>query len=473
MSKKILQILGFIIIFPMLTSLVACLGSPKSLIAEEIEERSQDETNEEEEITEEVTEEVEEIITAEPEVVVTEEPTVATEEVQQDITLVKYSWYQEEDIVFAGYIFKNPNMSYVVEEASFNFSILDANGLELGYDWYDLSQIQPEQEFAVAFTYYLSDETDIVDSISVDWDTTFTQELNDVANPLTINQVNYWPNDGYPGVTGSIINDSEFIYKYIEYSILCFDNTGEIVGGNHDYVEFIPEFSEVGFSSYIDTYGEVAETRIYLELSPSTEIIENSNIWTDLSVVDDHLYQDIYGWVYGGAVISNNTSSPIENSLLFATLYDSTGRVISTADAYVEFIFPGDSAGLPLWSYFIPDDAIISHYDIWVLPGEKLTNYEVSTNPFVVTNLGIVGDYNSTISVTFSNTYNKQVSEVDVYVLLRNNYGEIIGGGYDWTSEATPAGGSSTVEVWVSYDSDEEIDSIEAWILPNYWTTFD
>ena len=36
----------------------------------------------------------------------------------------------------------------------------------------------------------------------------------------------------------------------------------------------------------------------------------------------------------------------------------------------------------------------------------------------------------------------------------------------------SPAGDTAKIEVWVDYSDSKEIDSIQAWVVPNYWTEF-
>jgi hypothetical protein len=419
----------------------------------------------------------EEPATAEPVVITEEQIAVVTEvpaiETQQDILLDQSFWTQDQGTVFVAYMFENPNSNYMLEEGTINFYLLDSTGTEIGSDWYDIYEVLPLQKFAIVFTYYLSDEQAVVDSISIDWDTTMTQTSGENTPDLFIYQSNYWPNNGYPGVTGGIMNQSQYIYTNLRVNIVCFDNAGRIVGGNYTYVDFVPDYNQIGFSSYVETYGEVASTEIYPLVTSSTEKVEATDQWSKLILLEDNFYQGSYGWVYGGTLIYNDTQNPITDSVFYATFYDSSGRVVSSGYDYIDFIFPGQTLGLAPWIYSLPDNTSISYSEIWLLPGEEVSNYELSENPFQVTSLGIIGDYKDTVSVTFTNTYNKDASELDVFVLLRNTSGEIIGGGYDWTSEPTLAGGSTTIEIWVSYDSAESIDTIEAWVMPNYWTEFD
>jgi len=77
------------------------------------------------------------------------------------------------------------------------------------------------------------------------------------------------------------------------------------------------------------------------------------------------------------------------------------------------------------------------------------------------------------VLVNFTNTYNRQVSELDIYVLVYNDDGLIIGGGWDWTRDPIPAGESAEIEVWVNYADAETIADIEAWVVPTNWTSFE
>ncbi|MFU8827715.1 MAG: hypothetical protein ACNA70_09550, partial [Brevefilum sp.] len=106
-------------------------------------------------------------------------------------------------------------------------------------------------------------------------------------------------------------------------------------------------------------------------------------------------------------------------------------------------------------------------------PGDPNKYYELDSNPFRVNSTSVTGDFDNYVLVNFTNTYSKQVSEVDVYVLVFDEQGDIIGGGNTWTNEPTPAGGIGEIEVWVSYGSNKTIADIQAWVVPSYFTRFE
>jgi hypothetical protein len=107
------------------------------------------------------------------------------------------------------------------------------------------------------------------------------------------------------------------------------------------------------------------------------------------------------------------------------------------------------------------------------LPGVAVEDYELQKNPFTVNEVSVVGDYDTQVLVNFTNTYSKQVSEANVYVLLYNADGQIIGGGNDWTKKPVPPSGSAEIEVWVNYPDSQGIDHIDVWVVPNIWTEFE
>jgi len=91
----------------------------------------------------------------------------------------------------------------------------------------------------------------------------------------------------------------------------------------------------------------------------------------------------------------------------------------------------------------------------------------------MVNSTELTGDYSDKVKVNFTNSYTKQVSEVDIYVLLYDASGNIIGGGNTYYDEPTPAGGSGEYEIYAYYDSEYTVDSIKAWVVPSYWTEFE
>jgi hypothetical protein len=403
-----------------------------------------------------------------------EEPTAQPVESPKDlVVLEKSTWIQEESTVFVGYLIENPSSDILYEDIEFTIRIFGSAGNLIDTSYAYLPWFYPNTTYGIASTFWISDESVMVNSADVSWTFTGTSSPVTSVKPFTTESLIYWDNFGYPIVTGKIVNNSSDTYTDIRADILCYDSAGEMVGGGVAYLDFIHLNDYMGFTAYVDTFGEVASVEVFPTLSYSTTLIDKTDFVSEISILDDYFYEDDFGSLQGGLILKNETDYVLRNSYIYITFYDEDDNITTTGGDFINLLLPGDSLGITPWISFPPDGANNVRYDILRLPGEREDNYELDANPFRVNNTTVTGDSNDYVLVNFTNTYSKQVSEVDVYVLLFNAAGSIIGGGNTWTTEPTSAGGTGEVEVWVSYSSAETIDSIQAWVLPSYWTEFE
>ncbi len=458
MLKKKL-IFAMIVIFPLLVGL-ACRFSPKSdpTATPTMEEAVKVPT--------------EAIVQAPTEEQVQETAAVAPGETQDLVLLDQNFWAQDGSNVVVAFFFENPNYDTTFEDVDYTVHLYDASGNELLSDSNSIRWIFPNQTFGIASTLYLDDENQTVGSISVDWEYG-TDSTGGLTNPFTINNAIFWQNGDYPIVTGMIDNTSSDTYTDIRANIICYNSAGDIVGGGYTYIDFIPGSDYMGFASYVDTFDDVAYVEVYPTFSYSSLFYEGTDFWSEITILNDYFYTDDYGYLLGGMIIQSNIDTMLSDSVAYITFYDDNGNVTSVATEYIDTLLPGDTLGFSPWAMTPPDGAMTSTYDILILPGDYVNDYELTENPFQINSAKLIGDYNDTVAVTFTNTYSKQVSEVDVFVLVYDADGNIIGGGSDWTTEPTPAGGSTSIEIWVDYDSNRTADSIDVWVYPSYWTEFE
>jgi len=247
------------------------------------------------------------------------------------------------------------------------------------------------------------------------------------------------------------------------------DVVGVEPGGDLGLGEGVGLAAEDGF---VDVFDEVASVEVYPTFTYNTVYYEGDEFWSKISILDDYFYEGNYGSLHGGAVIQNNTNTVLQDSALYATFYDENGKVTSTGNISIDILLPGDTLGVTPWILSPPANANTTEYDILVLPGDVLESYELTENPFTVNEASVVGDYDTDVLVNFTNNYNKSLSEAEVYILLYNAEGLIIGGGSDWTDDPIPAGEKAEIEVWVDYANSQNIDKIRVWVSPNYWTEY-
>lgn len=402
-----------------------------------------------------------------------EEPITHPAEISQELVVLNQSdLFQEDSEVFIGYLINNPSSDILYEEVEFTIDFYNSAGGLIDSTYSYLPLFYPNTTHGFTATIY-PDESVTVASAEISW--IFSGTSSDTSeNPFTTDKLRYWENSGYPIVTGKAVNNSPTTYTNLTANILCFDDDDNIVGGGSEHLSFIHLNDYTGFTSYVDTYGEVARVEVYPTLTFNTKVIDKTDFTSEISIVEENF---VYGsnmvWFYGGLIMKNETESVLQDSYVKITFYDKDDYIITTGSGFLSVLLPGDSVGISPWISTLPDDSIYSHHDILLLPGKADTSYELSTNPFKVNSVTISDDSSSDIIVNFTNTYSKQVSDLDVYVLVYNAEGKIIGGGDTWTSDPIPAGGTAEAEIWVSYPYSETVASVKAWVIPGFWTSFE
>ena len=409
--------------------------------------------------------------------IVTEPPTEITQdsggEILDLVRLDKSFWAQDGGNVFVAFFLENPNSHVIFEDIQNTIYLYGPTGEEIDKNYSDLKWIFPGQAIGIVSRFYLSDESIVISGVDVEWEYGSTTPATAYSDPFSMENVTFWENNDFPIVTGIINNHQTTTYTDVKADVICYNSAGEIVGGSSSYIRFIPGEGYMGFSTYVDAYAEVASVEVFITPSYSTQMYEGSAFWSDVSLLDSFFYEGDYGNILGGAILQNNTNSTLRNTVLYTTFYDASGTVTSAGYETIDILLPGASVGISPWIPNPPDEAESTEFDLLVLPGDADPGYELGENPFTVTAATVIGDYQDYVAVTFINNYQKQASEVDVYVILYNAAGKIIGGGKTWTSEPSPAGAISEVEVWVDYGDDEVISTIDVWVVPNFWTEFD
>ncbi|HPX95153.1 MAG TPA: hypothetical protein PK057_01765 [Brevefilum fermentans] len=396
-------------------------------------------------------------------------------EISQDLVVLNQSnLFQEGSETFIGYLINNPSSDILYEDVEFTVDFYNSAGGLIDSSYTYLPSFYPNTTYGITAFSFQYDEGVTVASAEINWTFSGTSSASASENPFTTDKLRYWENAGNPLVTGKIVNNSSTTYTKLTANILCFGDDDHIVGGGSAYLDFIHLNDYAGFITYVDAFDEVARVEAYPTLTYSSKVIDKTDFTSEISIVNENfVYESNMGWFYGGLIMKNETESVLKDNYVQITFYDKDDDIITTGSGYLSALLPGESVGIAPWISTPPDDSIYARYDILLLPGKADAGYELSSNPFKVDSAAISSDSTYEVIVNFTNTYSKQVSDLDVYVLVYNADGKIIGGGDTWVSDPTPAGGSVEVEVWVSYPYSETIASVKAWVIPNYWTSFE
>jgi hypothetical protein len=480
MKKKSFVILWFIL-FPLMVSLACTCGflpfgrdkgeetadEPEVFIVEEedaaepeIEVPDVEEPEQEEEIEE-------------PEV--EEEPEDAVIQAVGDLATIKENFGVEDEEAYVGFVMKNLNTSLALTDIEYTINIMDGDGIIVGQENNTFPWLLPEQKLGIFFRVSLDEENPPPESYNIVLEYDETVEPEHSQDIFSSEKIKIWEGGYWPVVTGIVKNSSSNIYTDVRTSVLCFDQGGNIIGGGYEYIDFIPGSGQNAFSTYLDVYGTIDSIKVFPILTYMSDPYEDTaEFWGKTSILEQNYFLSDSNELWGGTVIQNELNDETLKDVIFSvTFYDDEGYVISHGYQYIDYFLPGASLGISPWIDDVDDNVSLSYYDAYLFPGELAEDFELSENVFSVNSSELTGDYQNNVIVRFTNNYTKQVSEVDVYVLLYDTSGSIIGGGDDYYDEPIPAGSSAECEVYVYYDDAYTVDSIKAWVAPSFWTDFE
>ncbi|MGI6740784.1 MAG: hypothetical protein ACOX7C_04775 [Brevefilum sp.] len=406
-------------------------------------------------------------------------PPVKTEEVKEDLdgdlVIERDNWGSDEDYVFVGFLLSNQNKDdMALTNVEYSIYMLDANEEIVAQDWSTYPLLLPGDKVAVFYQYPILEDDPTIESVEISYSHEGLKKNNGAVNPFSVEKIMYWDAGYWPIVTGIVYNDDPIVYTDVRATIVLTNSDGNVVGGGYTYIDFIPGYDEMGFSAYVDAYDTVETVEIYPVTSYGTKEYDDTNeLWERVSIIDYTFYPDEYDLLYGGVVIQNNLDTVLEDALLAVTFYDPDGYVTSQAGEAIDYLMPGETLGIAPYIYSQPEGASASDFTIIIFPGEPAKNYELTKNVFTVNSAILTGSYDDMVKVNFTNTYNKEVSDVNVYALVYDSDGSILGGGLSYYIDPIPAGASADFEFYVTYQTDEIVDRIEAWVLPYYWTDFE
>ena len=278
--------------------------------------------------------------------------------------------------------------------------------------------------------------------------------------PLTVKNISAFRVGNDYTVTGWLNNADPYTYTQVLLNAVAYNTTGQIVGGGQTIFDFVPEKDQVGFS--IPVNSRRGETVDHVDVSPwitsYSASLEGGNWWNSISNDDWNFAIDQYNQITGGAVLKNATDQILTETLTILTVSDESDQVCFANNAYFDVIWPTETVIYSINPTRLPDSCQGKKVDLVVVPGEF--GQSVSDfNPLLASQAAFTDK--DTVKVSVINNLNASVSHARIYVILRNNAGQIVGGGFQ-TTELIRSGSSTSIDVSVAYLGNQEELSVDA-----------
>jgi hypothetical protein len=361
----------------------------------------------------------------------------------QELRLVKQGFGQKGTAVGYGLIVENPNPRFAVEDARFHVTFYDAGGALLKSDAVDITRVLPGQSLGIGGTIILADDA-VVEAMEV-------QLGAGEAVPMApqpgfgVRAVTVFANDFGQSVTAVIENPYERDHRDLRVSAVTYDAAGEIAGGGHAYVDFVPARGSTGVQIDLDASRDHLRVEVYPTFT-LLSIVENREAPDDAlpPVVQKSGFGQEGFQVGYGLLLQNPNQAYLIDSLQYrVTAYASDGTVLGAAGGFAPLLLPSQVVGFAALM-FLEDDRPVERLQVSLSGGV----YEAADPQHeTLRSEGVAllsGGFLPEVTGSVHNPYGKELANVHVSALGFDAAGEIIGGG-DTTAGFIPANGQAAV----------------------------
>lgn len=271
-------------------------------------------------------------------------------------------------------------------------------------------------------------------------------------------------------VTGWLSNADPYTYTQVKLNAIAYNQAGQIVGGGWKIFDFLPEKDQVGFNLRVNAKrGETVDhVEVHPWLTSYSASLEGGNWWNSLKKGEWNFVVDRYHQFAGGAMIENQTDRMLTETFYILTVSDENDRICQASNGYIDVIWPKEKVAFAIEALQLPKECEGKTVDFVLVPGE-FGQFPIEFNPLGTSQTSF-SDENH-VSVSVINNLNAAVSQSRVYVVLRNEDGRIVGGGYQ-TTEIIRGGSYVNVSVPVAYLGSPDSLSITAFATLPYGVEF-
>jgi len=369
-------------------------------------------------------------------------------------------YIQDERNLITVFLLENLDTSAGVEDIEYTITVTDAAGATLRTEDGYIDFIAAGARTGVASQMFL-DEGQVVENVDIEW-TYYMDAVGSDDTPFTFENSRYYFDPYWDRFTTVMTNTSSSSFTNVRVDMIAFDANGMVVGGGYTTLNFIPGNSQAGLS----VNGFVSDDPVTYEFFPKLSLLSNesndSDPFTDLSIVKTGFYYN-ETTLGGGFLVQNTTNDVIRGAEYNLTVYEADGSVAQVASGIISLIWPGQTVGVSPGEVTLSEGAAPTDFRVNIMSGEAY-DQEFSTNPLSVQSSTFVDDdMYPKVTVTLANAHNQTINNPFVTVLLYDAADEIIGGGWTYP-DPVPANGTLNYDVYVTHVTSDAPARVEVFV---------
>lgn len=378
----------------------------------------------------------------------------AAQAVTLELVQQGFSEVQAYDEVAYGFIVQNPDAVNAVINSDFRVTVYQ-NGEALETDSGTLDSMLPGQRVGVGGSVFISSGRD-ADSIAVEL-TAGEATVADLDPGFSVSRVAYYSEGLFPSATGVVGTTYSQPLQDFEVFAVAYDAAGAIVGGGYTFVSFITAGGTTGVEVNVSSAGEPDRVELYPIVTSLTIFGLAGTTSSDarpLTIVAEGFvpsrFENELGW---GFVVANpNTGLAAETTAYQVTAYAADGTVLGVYSSYISLLLPDERLGLG-GSLYLPAGTTVERLEFDVL-GRYFRETEIRADFLTTAGVTYVGDeFSPRVTGTVQNSLERELRDVEVYVIAYNAAGQIVGGGFAFV-DLIQAGGQASADVTIAVGED-------------------
>jgi hypothetical protein len=359
-------------------------------------------------------------------------------------------------VVNFAFLVENPNPDLELLRSEYQVVAYDKAGLVLVSQIAYIDLLPAGQSMAGVGTVTVK-ETDMVDRMEVTLsDPGQAQTPANPQMPLSAGQVKYTHYQDWDIVSGLVNNSLNQEMTEVAVNAVLFDANGQIIGAGQSYGSyFVPANGQVPVAVRAASNGQVARAEFYPFAQPMNTNLPATPGLQPLKVLAAGFRQNPQSTadITVAFILENpNPDQAIFDVNYVVALYDQAGALLATQSSDMSplsLVYPGSKTAMTT-QFNVSGDTQVARVEIFMGQGQvKSTS---GPNPLQGDKASYIATPYPKVTGLVVNSSGEEIKQVNVYAILYDQEGRIIGGGKN-TLDSIPANSQVPVELMVASSS--------------------
>ena len=352
-----------------------------------------------------------------------------------------------------GIVIENTDDVHALRDSEYQIAFLDEDDFAVDTTSGVLTLILPGQRLGVAGEVLVSEGTR-VSSMQVQLRAGSSHVSS--QQPFVVEQATFYGGLRYSQVRGIVRNPSAATVTDLQIFTIAYDETGQIIGGGHSFLDVVPASGRAVGGHSIVTGSSVAAVEMFATITMlSREITVDPETELQLTKFGFGIEPDQSDLGWAALVINPTPDVAAASSRFQVSFYDEDGRPVDNQGGWIDhMLFPGSTGAIGSRLFSVPAGMVptvmeIALAPVWISDTGEFEQFIVEGLAYEEQAIVEQVQYPRVVTAIIRNPYDTDIGNLHAVAVLYDDEGMIIGGG-EWYLDFLPAQGEASIAVEVA-----------------------